>query len=174
VPPFHSALLQQTFSAFRFRFPFVLLGGGGGGKTMDPASMADGGLTVNSNRGAYCNSVAYSSTEKWQFICTYKEQKASRLSVSEWSLAEALQVGKSTACKIINEAKSGKFVNPEQAQKAHTSVRPQGARSKTLSANDELILLQIQMIEPSTQLKDYCLLLLQITGTGVSEPVLCR
>lgn len=142
---------------------------------MDHATeAASAGLTLNSTGGAYRNGVAYSSSEKWRFISEYKERKASGLPVSERALAQALQIGKTTARKIINEAESGEFVNPEKAKKARVGARPQGAGSKTQSANDEMILLQIRMIEPTTQLKDYRRLLQQITGTDVSEPVLCR
>ena len=135
---------------------------------------AGSGLSMNSNGGLYCNGHSYTADKKWHLICEYKKLKADRggASVSQRDVATALKIGKTYAATIIKEAESGAFVNPDHS-KATNRVGG-GHGSKTLSIDDETILLQIRILDPTTQLKDYRRLLLQSTGTDVSESVLCR
>ena len=127
-------------------------------------------LSINSNGGAFRSGLPYTADQKWRFICQYKELKASGASLSRRAVAKKLGIGYTYAGKIISEGESGNFVNPDLRERKG----PTGVGSKTLTAADESLLLQLRKENPTMQLKDYRRVLLECNGTAVSESVLCR
>ena len=125
---------------------------------------------MNTNGEAYRHGLAYTADQKWRLISQYKELKESGANVSQRAVAAALKIGKTYAATIIREAEAGEFVNPDHVEQE----RVRGSGSKTLTLDDESILLQIRMLDPTTPLKEYRRLLLQTTGTDASESVLSR
>ena len=100
----------------------------------------------------------------------YNQMIENNESVTAQSLGERAGVSKSFANSVISEMKAFREVLPVIDQKQRHV--PCSAGSKTLSLNDESVLLQVYYSDPKSLLHNYQVALHQKTGTIVSKSTL--
>jgi transposase len=126
-------------------------------------------VKVNDKGGAYFNGTTYSMDMKARFHIHLAElqEEAGGTTVTGRALAAKAQISHTTALKVILDDKKG--VIGEKKKRA----KP-GMGSKSLSTEDEIFLLTLYRLEPSTSLNRYVQALFQKKGTKVSRSTISR
>ena len=122
------------------------------------------GYSLNAQGGFYRNGVAKSLEDKAAIARKYLEMKAANPNTSIRELARAISVSPSFAGKIVKELNNGCLIDPKDTPQS----RARGKGSKTLSLDDECVLLRLRMENNQRPLTEYKRLLEQITGTAAS------
>lgn len=123
------------------------------------------GYSLNKKGGFYRNGVAKTLEEKAAIARTYVAMKEREPRTSIGDLAKAVKISKNLASKIVKELNNGRLLDP----KDNPQHRARGKGSKTLSLNDEWVLLRLRVENNQRPLIDYQQMLEQITGTLASK-----
>jgi hypothetical protein len=130
-------------------------------------------LSINQNGGAYKNGRAYDVVKKLDVTVVYETlcQANGGVSVSRRQLGKAAGIGASTAAKIIHEIENGGVQEPI-SRSGSKGRKLENAGIKSLSMDDELLLVQQHVRNPCTTIYQYKQLLFEQHGTTISKKTL--
>jgi hypothetical protein len=131
-------------------------------------------VKVNKQGGTYIKGTSYSLDMKTRFhhhLEQLKEEATANGGKAVTATVFAAKAGISIpfAIKIMVEDKAGTIVDPKEKKRA----KP-GMGSKSLSLEDEIFLLTLYRLQPSTSLARYVKVLFEEKGTKVSPATLSR
>jgi hypothetical protein len=126
-------------------------------------------LKVNNRGGAYVSGASYSIDMQARFHLQLEELKEEGTGkpVTSRALAAAAMISHTTALKVVLDDKKGVIGEKKPRCKP-------GMGSKSLSLEDELFLLSLYRLQPSTSLNAYVKALFDMKGTKVSRATLSR
>jgi transposase len=132
-------------------------------------------VKVNDQGGTYIKGTSYSFDMKTRFhhhLDQLKEEATANggKAVTATALANKAGISVPFAIKIMVEDKAGTIVHPKQK----TRSIQRGMGCKALSVEDEVFLLTLYRLEPSTSLPRYVKTLFEQRGTKVSPATLSR
>ena len=131
-------------------------------------------VKINEYGGVYARGTVYNQEKKFQTVLTYYEMRETGVEVTHRTLAAQARVGKTYAGVIIDEIQSGSISFGVFENEKNNNNRMKGYGSKSLTPEDELVLLSVYYKNPKSLLSHYQTELLHTRGIFVSVSTISR